>query len=302
MHRSGTSVTTNLLNAFGVPLSDDLMEPTAHNAKGYFESKEISRLHDAILATMGMDWKTSSMFVPFPKEWRRAPAIAEFREQLAQIALRELNRYDGLWGFKDPRTARLLPVWLDIIEQLGFDARFVLATRHPNEVAKSLQSRDGIDPLHSEIMWLEHNADVIANLGKKLHAIVDYRYWMETPVDQATYMIERLGLPWSGTRADIEAIANRVVDIGLRHHVTSEDTFKLPFTAPMYALILRRDIQQLASLTEVLNISRGFAQVMLSEVCADFQTKLERAAFNAQAQIQQLQSELNRSQEPVSEV
>ncbi len=290
MHRSGTSVTTNLLNALGVPLSDDLMPPTAHNAKGYFESKEISRLHDAILATMGMEWKTSSMIVPFPKDWWHVPQIEQFREELAGIAVRELDRYGGLWGFKDPRTARLLPVWLDIIEQRGFDAHFVLVTRNPNDVAKSLEARDGIDPMHSEVMWLEHNADAISRLKGNVHAIVDYRYWMETPVDQAAYLVDRLHLPWTGTREQLASLTSSVIDSRLAHHAGSNAGFRLPFTAPMYSALLSRDLHQLIGLTEVLNISRGFAQVMLAGARAEFKTELDRVVANAQVEMQRVRA------------
>ena len=166
MHRAGTSVTTNLLSAFGLPLSDDLMEPTEQNAKGYFESTEISRIHDEIFDAMGMRWTTSNLAMPFAKNWWRGSRIQTFKRELAEIVQREIGRHNGLWGFKDPRTARLLPLWLELIEELGLDPRFLLVTRNPADVAKSLFSRDQIDPIYAEIMWLEHNADVVLSLRK----------------------------------------------------------------------------------------------------------------------------------------
>ena len=117
MHRAGTSVTMNVLNALGVPLSDDLMPPTNFNAKGYFESLEISKVHDEILKLFGMLWSSSTITHPLPANWWRLPQVAPFKAQLTQIVSREFDKAGSLWGFKDPRTARLLPLWLEIIER-----------------------------------------------------------------------------------------------------------------------------------------------------------------------------------------
>ncbi len=291
MHRSGTSVTTNLLNAFGVPLSDDLMEPTQDNAKGYFESKEISRLQDAILETMGMLWSTSSLVVPFPRNWWHSPSVQSHKRALAEIVRREMERHGGLWGFKDPRTARLLPVWKEIFEELGLDARYVLVTRHPSDVAKSLFAREQIEPMHAEVMWLEHNADALLHSNGNIHALVEYRTWMESPVEQAQYMLAELGIPCKLSPQEIEAIVNGVVSKDLRHHVTAQASYQLPFTHPMYEALLRRDKASAKSLAEVFNISRGFTQVVLSH-----------AKRTTDAQAQQLHAMLQASQARIAEL
>jgi hypothetical protein len=263
MHRSGTSVTTNLLNAFGVPLSDDLMPATEHNQKGYFESKEISAIHDQILAVMGMDWKTTSVDVPFPSNWWLSAPVQPLKEKLKAIARNELTENNGLWGFKDPRTARLLPVWLQIIDELELDAKFILCSRDPNEVAGSLYAREQIDPMLAELIWLEHNADAVTRLPGRIDAIVEYSKWIDDPIEQTRYMLERVGLEWKGSDAELERIVREVVSPDLRHQKSASGAFKLPFTALMYDALKRRDLAQLASLSEILNVSKGFAHVLL---------------------------------------
>ena len=265
MHRAGTSVTMNLLNAFGVPLSDDLMEPTEQNAKGYFESMEISRIHDAIFEAIGMQWTTSNLVVPLAKYWWRAPRVQQLKLELAAIVQREMERHDGLWGFKDPRTARLLPLWLELIEELGLDPRFLLVTRNPGDVAKSLFSRDRIDPFYAEIMWLEHNADAVLGLRGKVDAIVDYSRWMSDPVEQAQYMLERLELDWKGTPQDIQRITDEVISADLRHHISEGTTYNLPLTAPFYQALLNRDLSALRTLSEAFNVACGLTKVVLSQ-------------------------------------
>lgn len=274
MHRSGTSVTMNLLNAFGVPLSDDLMDPTEHNARGYFESTTIFRLHDEIFEAMGTTWMTSSLVIPLAKNRWRTARVQTLKAELSGIVQRELEKHDGLWGFKDPRTARLLPLWLELIEELGLDPRFVLATRNPSDVAKSLFSRDGIDPIDAEILWLEHNADVVLNLRGRLDAIVDYSVWMNDPVEQARYMLERLHLDWEGTAEDIKRITSDVIAADLRHHDSAVSSFKLPFTAPFYRALLNRDLTKLYSLSEAFNAARGFAEAVLAPSRRELQRQI----------------------------
>jgi hypothetical protein len=274
MHRSGTSVTMNLLNTFGVALSDDLMEPTEHNARGYFESREIFRLHDEIFATIGMTWRTSSLVIPLAKNWWRAAPVQSLKAELSNIVQRELERHDGPWGFKDPRTSRLLPLWLELVEELGLDPRFVLATRNPNDVAKSLFLRDQIDPIDAEILWLEHNADAVLSLRSRIDAIVDYSRWMSDPVEQARYMLERLHLDWQGTPEEISRITDEVISPHLRHHDTASSSFKLPFTAPFHEALLNRDLSKLCSLAEAFNAARGFAKAVLAPSRRTLQTEI----------------------------
>jgi len=264
MHRSGTSVTTNLLGAFGVSLSDDLMEPTEYNAKGYFESKEISRVSDAILRTLGMEWSTSGLDVPFPTNWWRSANVQALKAELAAIVRGELARHEGLWGFKNPRTARLLPVWSEVFTELELDPRYVLVTRHPADVAKSLFAREAIDPMHAEVMWLDHNVDAVLNTGGKIHAYVDYASWIDDPVRQAQYMLEKLGIGHGLTRAELQSLIDGVVSSDLRHHATQDGGFNFPFTAPLYRALLRRDAVAIKSLSEMFNVTRGFTQIVLS--------------------------------------
>lgn len=274
MHRAGTSVTTNLLNAFGLPLSDDLMAPTEQNVKGYFESTEISRIHDEIFEAMGMQWTTSNLVRPFAMNWWRGARIQTLKRELAEIVQREIGKHNGLWGFKDPRTVRLLPLWLELIEELGLDPRFLLVTRNPGDVAKSLFSRDQIDPLYAEIMWLEHNADAVLSLRGKIDAIVEYSRWISDPVEQAQYMLERLHLDWKGTPEEIKRITDEVISPDLRHHVSEGTSANLPLTASFYRALLNRDLTKLVSLSETFNAARGFTQVVLTNVRRELEMQM----------------------------
>ena len=66
---------------------------------------------------------------------------------------------DGYFGFKDPRTVRLMPVWHQIFNELKLAPKFVLCLRNPAQVARSLHARDGLDPANGEYRWLVHMID-----------------------------------------------------------------------------------------------------------------------------------------------
>jgi hypothetical protein len=279
MHRAGTSLTTNLLNRFGVPLSDDLIEPAFDNAAGFFESKRITKIHDDILAVLGLRWSTSGLITALPDQWWRLPQIRPLKEQLASIAAAEIERNDGLWGFKEPRTARILPVWNEIIEELDLDARFLLVSRHPAEVAESLYKRDRIDAFQSESLWLVHYADAVRYRNGRIDAMVDYRGWMDDPLAQAAYVISALGLSWQGTAQETERIVQDTVSPDLRHNAAARSAFALPFTQPFYDALLRRDLPALQALAETFEQSRSFMRAVLADATHEVRAEIERLLY-----------------------
>lgn len=262
MHRSGTSVTMNVLNALGVPLSDDLMPPTQFNQKGYFESQTIARIHDDILKAFGMEWSSSTITHPLPAAWWRTPAIAPLRAELVEVVNREFEKAGPLWGFKDPRTARLLPLWNEIVAEMDLDPSYVLVSRHPRDCARSLFARERVHPFHAELLWLEHNADAIAETIGRLDAIVEYNHWFDDPRAQAEYLIDRLALEHPGSER-LDAIVAEIVSTDLRHHVTTEASYELPFSAEFYEALSTRNIPQLQGLTNIFQATRRFAQIIV---------------------------------------
>jgi len=265
MHRSGTSLTANLLAELGIPLGGELVPADTWNAKGYFEPIEINSIHDAILSLFGMKWNTPTTLHPLPDGWWDAPAVAPYRERLKSIAAKRLSEL-GTWAFKEPRTSRLLPLWNKIIAELGVDARYVLATRSSAGVTGSLTARDNIDPLISELLWLEHNCDVVLDLPRPLDAIISYEDWIEKPFEQARLMIEGLGIDFRGDDAALRDILARVVEPGMRHHIESAGAYRLPFTAPLYAALRARDAAELKAIAGIFNISRAFVGAVVPYV------------------------------------
>jgi hypothetical protein len=254
MHRSGTSLTTNVLAELGVALSEDLMPATSENAKGYFESQTISLLQDRILNAFGLTWETSTAMRALPAQWWKSPSIAPLRAQIVAYVARELEQHP-LWGFKDPRTMRLMPMWHEIVAELDAKPSYLLVTRHPNEVAGSLFARGRMDPVVAELLWLEHNCDALIACRDRIAAVVEYQEWMDAPYEQARYMLEKLDLVYPGTDDELREMLGRVIAPELRHH-EAPGHFHLPFTQPLYDALRKRDLASALSFADFFNVSR----------------------------------------------
>lgn len=276
MHRSGTSVTTAILNALGVSLSEDLMPPTEFNAMGYFESIAIADVHDKILASLGSAWNVSELFTPFPDTWWKLPEIAQYKKQLLAQVSGELERTNGVWGFKDPRTARLLPLWKEIVEELNLDARYVLVVRDPHDVAKSLQARENVPRIVSELLWLDHYVDVILELGDRLHAIVEYGRWFGSPMEQAESLIRGLGFEMP-PRSEIEDVLARLVSPDLRHHQTATGAYALPYSRELYQALATRDMATIETLAQLFQVTRAFGSKVARHADAKWSEQLRAA-------------------------
>src|SRR3546814_6124771 len=73
------------------------------------------------------------------------------------------EQFDGvpLWGVKDPRLCRLLPLWLPLLEERGIRPAVVHMVRQPLEIARSLERRDDLPRGQALLLWLRHQIEAI---------------------------------------------------------------------------------------------------------------------------------------------
>src|SRR5262245_40061722 len=134
MHRSGTSLVTQLLHSCGLYLGhdDDLMPPGPDNAAGFWENTKFVGINDEVLNALGGGWDCPP---PPPDNWTTDRRL----QRRASVLLRQfLGR--GPWGWKDPRTSLTLPFWKGCCP----NSREVVCLRNPLEVALSLHERNGV--------------------------------------------------------------------------------------------------------------------------------------------------------------
>jgi hypothetical protein len=141
MHRSGTTMVARLLAELGLFLGDDL--------EVNFESLFFQRLNECVFFLAGARWdwpepvlealeRPESRSV-LTSDFRRivgSPALARFTGRRLRLRGRR-SPPSRPWGFKDPRSTFLLPVWLDVFPE----ARVLHVQRDGVDVAASLRKR-----------------------------------------------------------------------------------------------------------------------------------------------------------------
>src|SRR5215472_1402465 len=178
MHRSGTSLCAHILSALGVDMSDDI-DVNPSNAKGHWERWEIVEFHDRILGLFNRDYLRRFHDFALPVAWWADPRVAQIRHEI--VAFLEKRMGNSYFGFKDPRTVRLMPVWHQILSELKLAPKLVLCVRNPAQVARSLNARDGLDREIGEYRWLVHMIDFFRYTSNFDFCTVEYEEWFNNP-------------------------------------------------------------------------------------------------------------------------
>jgi hypothetical protein len=204
MHRSGTSALVRMLGLLGVEIGSDFCPAAPDNPTGFWELQSIVQTHDELFNAL----KTSfDDFWPLPPGWEMRPEVESFRKKLAEIAGAQLATRP-LWGFKDPRTCRLAPIWRMVFNELGASPRYVIVLRHPREIARSLAAQNGMSINHALLMTFEHLRAAESSTRGEKRIIITYEQlladWRGTAVRIATELRVTWPHPIDQAAQDIE--------------------------------------------------------------------------------------------------
>ena len=214
MHRSGTSALTRVCNILGVDLSDNLL-PAAegNNETGFWEHLDAVVTNEELLVAFDMLWDDPRAL---PDGWTETEAAKAAREKILAFLKADFGTAP-LWGIKDPRMCRLMPLWDPIIEELGAEPAYIIMLRHPLEVVRSLHQRDGLSDGRSMMLWLRHVIEAERTTRGKRRTFVSYdalmRNWQSVIEDLA----EQLGLPLDKITDESHAEIEKFIRPALRH-------------------------------------------------------------------------------------
>ncbi|HUN78373.1 MAG TPA: sulfotransferase [Solirubrobacteraceae bacterium] len=216
--RSGTSLTTRLLNLLGVdvgPEEDLLGAAGGDNPRGYWEPRWMIELNDEILARLDTVWQQ-----PFPAApgWETEPELDDLRERARELLLEKFGA-SRLWGFKDPRVMLTLPFWQQVMPA----ARYVICLRNPADVISSFQRRPEPNlPLEEwGDLWMEYNARALRETRERPRMLVFYEDLFRDGANEIARMASFLGLPAPPEGDPARRALLDEIDPELRHHSTS---------------------------------------------------------------------------------
>jgi hypothetical protein len=213
MHRSGTSALTGVLQLLGVELGGNLLPARAGvNDKGFFEHEEIYRIHNALLEALGSSWDDVA---PLPERWWEDERARPFRTQLEEVVARDFGAAP-VWGLKDPRLCKTLPLWKVLLEARQVELCPVLIGRAPDEVAESLKKMKNFEPAKARALWLRHVLDSERATRGMPRAIVTYDQLLQDWSAVVSRIDSRFGLRWPSPPADTTAKVREFLDPELK--------------------------------------------------------------------------------------
>jgi len=242
MHRSGTSAITCGLKVLSVELGDNLLPPVANNNEmGFWEDSDINTLNSEILSVLGSDWHYLSAIQFADIEVLR-------RKGYFLCAIDLMHRKIGdspVFGFKDPRIAKLLLFWKEVFRQCQLDVSYMLAIRNPRSVVKSLATRDGFDPEKSYLLWLGHIIVTLSGTIGEMCMIIDYDRLMQSPEFELQRIAKQFDLAIDP--AEMQSYKDDFLDQGLRHKVYDLNDLLLDEACPPIVQEIYSELLEVAS-------------------------------------------------------
>lgn len=214
MHRTGTSAVTRVLNLLGAEIAQELVQAQPDNIRGYWEPSAAVRIHNQMLEALG---SSSSDPLPLPANWLTSTAAKQARLQLADLIDAEF-RASRLFVVKDPRVSRILPLWLELLDDLNIEAVVVIPFRNPLEVAASLKNRDGMSLMSCLLLYIySYLGTEVASRGRR-RCFVRYDQLLDDwhELDRKLRGILGSRLPPMSQEQSIEI--ERFLTPGLYHH------------------------------------------------------------------------------------
>jgi hypothetical protein len=201
MHRSGTSCLVGSLQNAGLELGEHHTQ-NRYNKRGNRENPEIVAFNDSLLAANGADWERP------PENFSYTQAQVSEARSIAAKFVGERN-----WGFKDPRSLLVLPLWKEALPGL----RLIGIFRHPGAVAESLQIRHGSRMTRQMAfdIWYHYNIKMYQQFSESAFPLLNFDWNIEHFHEKLNRAIVSFGLSALGTE-------DRFYTSALRNNSTEE--------------------------------------------------------------------------------
>jgi hypothetical protein len=224
MHRSGSSLVTELLVANGFSAGSNLIGASGSNPDGHYEDRFLVQMSKRLLLSMGGTWDRPPAF---PVGWMDDPRVRRWREQTRDYLAAMPDQGRGR-VFKDPRACLLLPFFQAAAGPLAY----VVTLRNRSDVGSSILRRNaewraparlpwrlaraawhhlhgGYEPIHpitpeaADALWDRYYQDLLGALrGQTVH-LMHYEALLADPAGESTRLLAALGVPVAEARWDV---------------------------------------------------------------------------------------------------
>jgi hypothetical protein len=212
MHRSGTSAVTRLISLLGLhtPPEEDLVQPSAKNPKGYWESESLVAFNERLLRTIDCDMGCP---VALDLGWEHDPRLDPLRDEARRVFREVFPRAPWVW--KDPRHCLTFAFWRSVLE---VDPVVVLVNRNPLEItASALRVRRAQGKIYALALWERYLRQALVQVTGLPVLVTDYADVLSAPLawsKRANAFLTGAGVPAVAPR-DAEVLS--FIDTELRH-------------------------------------------------------------------------------------
>ncbi|MDQ6962314.1 MAG: hypothetical protein Q9M28_07245 [Mariprofundaceae bacterium] len=257
MHRSGTSALAGVLELLGVDFGKHLLPAQSDNKKGFWEHADIIDLHDQIFSFFGSSWKDSSSL---PFEWWQHSGMDLFKKRLISIVRKEFIEVP-LWGLKDPRICRLLPIWNEVFSSIDSEPRFIIILRNPVEVAESLHKRDGITHTEAYSLWLRYMIEAERSTRGKDRVFVSYQSLLTNWSEVVEKISGNLSIQRPLSIKGSDRLVDDFLSPNLRHCIVSDFTMEKDEAISSWVKRLYQALNaDKVNFAEILNLERSIME------------------------------------------
>lgn len=167
IHRSGSSMLAGIIKLLGAyfGLETDLRKPGNKNPKGFFENMKVLKPTSKLMSSFNRDYYS----LEIENHLFRGPITDKYKDDIKTL----LDEYFFIPGvelvcIKDLKISRLLPLWLEILEEGGIKPIFMVIFRNPNSVATSYK-KSKLDKFLNRIwyimnLWFNYYRDILNNV------------------------------------------------------------------------------------------------------------------------------------------
>ncbi len=221
LSRSGSSVLARILHEV---LGVDFGEPIDHipanrtNPDGFFENREVLKLNEDVLASIG-----AGVFQPPPLEYFLRGGLDD---QVARMR-RVIEFYfpeAATIGIKDPRLALTLPVWRAAWPPIVP----VIIFRDPGAAASSIVEQNGIALDHALSLWYPYYQRILQYTTGLPRFVTSFERLVALPVEVTGQLARHLGVSFDPAAAK-EKLERLVVAGRIRHSARAEPAHLSPF-------------------------------------------------------------------------
>ena len=164
MHKSGTTLVSELLHKSGINMVDSYQESLDYKSGNQIERTSTLSLNQKILQSDGVH----SLHIPFEKTIELIP---DHQKQMIEIIENCQSKY-GDWGFKDPRSCITYPLWKENLPE----HKLIIVYRHPVQVMNHYSGKIRWGRTKAYFGWSAHNQRIldILEVNKFPALIINY--------------------------------------------------------------------------------------------------------------------------------